>query len=156
MSGCSHNIHWTKRFINWHFFTLAKLSLHLFSVFIDYFLLITARKICQVGLWGLLYLRVVCQATLDSKRRKLSGSNNHHIQLFEIIFWSFRLYGWSNKFLPQPHPKKEKEARRNRPTKLCTGKNFCLVLGETAETQEGGQIVEPYFIKRQGAKGISR
>ena len=140
---------WKTFFLELNFSYISSLYL------LECFLLITARKICQVGLWKLLYLCVVYQATLDKKRRKLSLSYYTNLQLFEIVFRSFPLYGCSNKLLPKPLPGKEKETRKKRPTKLRTSKNFCLVLEKTVETHEGGQSTEPYFIKRQSANDIS-
>ena len=50
--------------------------LHISSLYLlIVFFYITARKIYQVGLQGLLHLRVVCQTTLDSKRRKLPAND---------------------------------------------------------------------------------
>ena len=119
----------------WHFFTSLNFPHTSPWYLFDFF--ITARK--KVGLWGLLYLRVVCQTTLG---RKKNGNCLDH-----MIFWS---YGWRNKLLPQPRSRKEKETRKWL-NKLHSSKNICLVLGETVETQEGGKSIEPYFIKRQGA-----
>ena len=107
-------------------FTSAELFPYLLTIFNFFFLLITAREICQLGTWRLLYLRVVRQTTMDSQRWELSASDYNDVQLFKIIFLLFWLYGWRNKLLPKSSPGKEKTTGTKRRAKLRTSKNFAL------------------------------
>ena len=79
----------------------------------------------------------------DGNYRQIITMTYSHLKL---SFDHFYYMCGATSFYPRP-VRERKRKREEKVLPKCICKNFCLVHGETVQTQEDGQIIESYFIK---------